>query len=243
MSNYWIGEEKHRIRANEVDSTGYATFPALLNLMQDVAWNNSQRLGYSVYHLLEKGFTWVVSRYQFEIFNYPKHFDNVIVRSWPSSRGRLYTSRDYEILDEDRNVLISGTSLWVVLDINKRRPIPIPPFFQELKFPDDISRKEIDKSKIPEAKEESSVIKVRFQDIDMNNHTNNANYVSWVVEDLYNTIGEIRKPLYVDITFKGESVKGEMLQTFIDLMSNNESIHRIVSQNTGRDIINAHLKF
>ena len=50
--------EQFHIRVNEVGANRQITIPALVSLLQEVAWNHAHDLGVSVYQLLEKDLTW-----------------------------------------------------------------------------------------------------------------------------------------------------------------------------------------
>ena len=231
----WYGVEEHRIRIAEVDSNGSMAFHAMLNLMQEVAWNNSEALGYSVYHLLEKGVTWVVNRMQFHIYRYPRHYEKVTVKSWPSAVDKWFTYRDYSVTDEQGQVIVEGTSRWVVMDIEKRRPAPVKGNF-DLVFPEAIKRMAFVNDKLqPTQQGDSSIKTVGYTDTDQNHHTNNAKYIEWALEHLYQVQGKIEKPVYVDMQFKGESVVGDELAITAETLSDNDrllSIHNNTRENT-----------
>lgn len=215
---HWISSEKHSVRISEIDQHGTMSFEALLDVMQEVAWNNSEMLEFSVYDLLKNGLTWVVNRMQFHVKEYPKHHDVITVKSWPSGVDRLFTYRDYQVLNEEGAEIVWGTSAWLMLDFEKRRPVSMKEHFT-LEFPEGIEQMAMDKSKIrsgamPENAEETSTIKVGYSDIDVNKHANNACYVNWSLDHFYNQIGQIKKPVYVDLMFKGESFLGDQLTVF-----------------------------
>ena len=238
----WYGTETHRIRIAEVDSNGSMSFHALLNLMQEVAWNNSEQLGYSVYHLMEKGVTWVVNRMQFHIHRYPKHYEKVTVKSWPSGVDRLFTYRDYRVFDESGEMIVSGTSAWIVLDIAKRKPAPVKGNF-DLAFPADVERMTMDKSKIQLAQSEKTSHKtVGFTDTDTNQHTTNARYIEWALEHFYTQVQRVEKPVYVDMQFKGESVIGDELSIASQAVSTEEQLLSIQNQTRNNTTFLAFIK-
>ncbi|MEQ9422914.1 MAG: thioesterase [Cyclobacteriaceae bacterium] len=214
QNKYWVGSEKHVIRVNEVDNTKSATLPALVNLMQEVAWNNSADLKYSVYDLLKQGVTWVVSRLQIHLTDYPKQQDVVKVESWPSGMDRLYTYRDYRISDGGGKEIVRATSAWVVMDINKRQVIQIPAFIKEgLNFEGDFDRLAIDRSKMKpiEGSSPGHNITVRHFDMDANGHVSNTFYIQWILEALGCAWLSQNKIDYFDILFKGEARAGDNL--------------------------------
>ena len=83
-SEDWIEKEVHQVRISEIDQNGSMSFEALLNLMQEIAWNNSERLNLSIYDLMKNGLTWVVNRMQFHVKEYPEHREKITVKSWAS---------------------------------------------------------------------------------------------------------------------------------------------------------------
>ncbi|MEL7148063.1 MAG: acyl-ACP thioesterase domain-containing protein [Bacteroidota bacterium] len=229
-SESWYGIEEHRIRIAEVDSTGTMSFHALLNLMQEVAWNNSEELGYSVYHLMEKGLSWVVNRMQFTVKRYPRHYERVIVKSWPSGVDRLFTYRDYQVFDTNGEMMVSGTSSWLILDIEKRKPAAIKGNF-DLVFPKDVPRVALDKTKIGVVDSANSTSRiVGYTDTDANQHTTNARYIEWALAHFYGQQQGIVKPFYVDMQFKGESVIGEKLIISSGYEAVNEALISIQNQ-------------
>lgn len=233
-SNHWIEEETHKVRISEIDQNGSMSFEALLNLMQEIAWNSSERIGFSVYNLLEKGLTWVVNRMQFHIKEYPKHREKITVQSWASGVDRLFTYRDYQVFDERGEKIVRGTSAWLIIDIEKRKHVSTAGNF-DLKFPEGIEQLPMDKSKIrkielPDNIADYTRVTVGYSDIDVNKHTNNSRYADWALAHYYQQIGKIRKPLYIDMVFKGESLLGDELSVFSDLSAEGEAIISIKNE-------------
>ena len=230
----WASSEKHSVRIGEIDQHGTMSFEALLHLLQELAWNNSEKLGFSVYDLLKNGLTWVVHRMQFHVKEYPKHHEVITVKSWASGVDRLFTYRDYQVLNSEGIEIVRGTSAWLILDFEKRKSVSTKEHFT-LEIPGDIEQMTMDKSKIksgtkPDNAEETSSVKVGFSDIDVNKHANLNRYVSWSLDHFYNQIGQIKKPAYVDLIFKGESLLGDQLTVF---SSKTEAEEAVISIENG----------
>ena len=208
----WIGSEEHRIRVNEIGPNKKATLPALVNLMQEVAWNNSHNLKYSVYDLIRHGVTWVVYRMQIHINRYPNQQETVTVQSWPSGMDRLYTYRDYKIIDSSDNEIVRATSAWLVMDIKKRELVSVPGFIREgLAFDHEIERIELDRTKLKAIDEPRNKFKTcaSFFNMDQNGHVYNTYYFEWLLECMTEEIKSGRQLKYIDIQFKGESRDGD----------------------------------
>ena len=52
---------------------------------------------------------------------------------------------------------------------------------------------------------------VRFDDIDLNNHVNNAVYPLWATEAVDNNFRTTHNPEYLEISFKKEGLLGEKI--------------------------------
>jgi len=245
-NKYWVGSENHRIRLSEVDETRTVTLPALVGLIQEVAWNNSVNLNCSAYDLMKHGVTWVVYRMQISIKKYPKHQDLLTAQSWPSSMDRLYTYRDYRINDEQGNEILRATSAWLVMDIYKRELVSVPEFIRKgLDFEQDYDRLELDRSKLKSVSqgEGNYDVTVRKFDMDVNKHVSNTLYFQWLLEGMGERLNDDMRVQYIDIQFKGEGKKGDELSVLFEGIGEGEFTHQIVNKNSGNELIRARSVF
>lgn len=240
--NFWIGSEVHRIRVNEIDDTKTATLPALVNLMQEVAWNNSTNLKYSVYDLMEHGVTWVVYRMQIHIKRYPRQQESITVKSWPSGMDRLYTYRDYKILDDRDQEIVRATSAWLVMDIKKRELVSVPNFIREgLDFAKGHEQIPLDRTKLLPVNNTSRSYQteVGIFNMDVNGHVYNTYYFQWLLESMADLKSMGRKVNYIDIQFKGESRNGDILSVISEEISKDAHHHQILNADTETELIRA----
>ena len=93
----------------------------MLDFFQDVAGQHADILGIGFNDLIQKDLIWVLLRTKYEVIKEPKPYTEVKVKTWPHEKGRLDFDRDYLITDQDDNVLIKGTSKWVVVNYKTRR--------------------------------------------------------------------------------------------------------------------------
>lgn len=70
---------------------------------------------------------WVLSRLHVQIQKYPLWRDRIQVETWATSRlGGVRAYRDFRLLDANDEPVGAATSLWLLLDVNTRRPVRIP---------------------------------------------------------------------------------------------------------------------
>ena len=89
---------------------------------------------------------------------------------------------------------------------------------------DAISREDIKKSFI-----------VRYDDIDINKHVNNAVYPLWATESVDNDFRLNHQPAEVEISFKKESLYGETINVISQIDGNN-SLHCLNATDDGREV-------
>ncbi|KAE9463769.1 hypothetical protein C3L33_04342, partial [Rhododendron williamsianum] len=110
-------KEKFIVRCYEVGVNKTATVETIANLLQEVACNHVQSLGFSTdgfgttttmrkLHLI-----WATARMHIEIYKYPAWSDVVEVETWYESEGPIWTRRDWILKDyATREVIGRATS-------------------------------------------------------------------------------------------------------------------------------------
>ena len=74
-----IFTKRFRVHTYEVDFRAKALPLSLLNYFQDAAGDHAGDLGFSLFELLKKQLTWLLSRYHLKVFRYPA-LDEVLSR-------------------------------------------------------------------------------------------------------------------------------------------------------------------
>lgn len=181
--------------------------------------------GLSFDTLKENGFAILVSRTSFKIQKMPKLNDVITVKTWEEAPSGLQLSRRYEILDQQDNVMIHGSSLWIVVDPESRRIIK-PNQFTLTELP--TTKTEFPgipcgKIVIPETMLHLEDRIIRYTDLDANGHVNNSRYGAFVMDSLP---ADFRQKDITDfrINYSQEAILGETLQLFGDFQNE----HKIV---------------
>jgi acyl-ACP thioesterase len=181
-ANAW--KELFRVRSYEVDLRGRATLPVILNMMQEGASNDADSLRFGFSDLKEIDKLWVLSRIKILISAFPRWGDRITLYTWPGGMERLFALREFRILDEREQKIIRASSAWLVLDLEKRRPVRFDEFFRERGIPldKDPSCEEIDKLPSAVGGKEGREFSVQICDLDINDHANGAKYLEWVLD-------------------------------------------------------------
>jgi acyl-ACP thioesterase len=200
--------ETFSIRSYETGPEGRLTLPNLCNYLQEAAGNHAASLGFSIDDMVRNGNTWVLYRLKISVERFPNWGDQIVVQTWPSGVERIFAYREFRVLDPSGQVLASGTSIWLLINLRTRRPVRVEPVFKTYRF-DGLERGTFDDLK-PEGGTDvtKSIFHVRKSDLDRNLHVNNTRYISWALESLPDS--ENHKVVsFIDIIFKAEGLLGD----------------------------------
>jgi medium-chain acyl-[acyl-carrier-protein] hydrolase len=131
-----IHHEDFIVRAYEVDAKGKASVSTICNYLQEAAGNHAEKLGVAIDHLFKLNMTWVLSRLHVHFLRFPFWREKIHLETWPSGKKGRFATRDFLIYDHNNNVIVRGTSSWMILDLKALRPILMPDFMKDIESPD-----------------------------------------------------------------------------------------------------------
>lgn len=225
-SNYKIGLE-------DIGRNNEATNKALLAIMQDIACLHSASVGYGILEIEAKKRAWMLLDWKMEVIKRPKYNDDINVETWSRKVERLYAYRDFQLKDKEGNIIAIGTSRWIFVDTERRRPVRLTADIA------DLYESETDKNVFTEEMEDIKCGDYLFKkdycvqrrDIDINQHMNNLSYLDMAYEilpeDIYNTkvFNNIR------IVYKKEILYGEKVECYYEEQNNK---HIITAKSQGK---------
>ncbi len=177
----------HTVKSYECGPDGKLRIHNLLLLLQEAAYLNAEKLNFGYGFLVEKNMIWVLSSLKIKALNLPQWTDKIELQTWPVGYNRLYGLRDFLLLNDKGEELITATSEWVILDANTRRSVNI--YEQGFELPSIEKRATTESIKRVNPKrfskpEKIAEISVPYSAIDENGHVNNAEYVKWALDAL-----------------------------------------------------------
>lgn len=204
---------EYDIRTYECDRNNNLRILTLLNIFQDMADNHAKTMGLGIDYVLSKGLAWVGSNYVLDIERLPKVHEKIKIETWPAEEKRVGAIRDFEVFGEDGKSIIQASSQWILVDFRKKRPAGLRENLPEyITLPERALK--TDFAKIPEVEriDEETKFRVRFDDIDMNKHVNNAVYALWACEAVDPLFRLEHDPKHIEIAFKKEGLMGEKIK-------------------------------
>ena len=216
--NIW--QETCPVRFGSIDRSDRLTLDAVFQFFQEAAICHAENLNVGREDMMRTGQVWILSRMSVIVNRRPEYFENITVRTWPRGDEKLFAIRDYDIRDKDNTPIVRARSGWIILDVEKRRPI------RPQSLMDSIPQNEGENALSPEdgaiaALEERSNLqkaaerKARYTDIDYNGHVNNIRYIQWIEDSLEPRLLESADKMRFDINYLNEILCDEV----IDIMS------------------------
>ena len=175
-----VYEETLTVKAEECDAFGRLKPSALLHYVQEISGNHAQTLGAGWDLLQEKKLFWAIIRHRVSMTRLPAAGEVITLQTHPMPTSRVAYPRATTALDENGNILFRSHALWVLMDTESRAMIlpgksgvPVEGVLlgDELETPGSLSPKEL-------AHFASRL--VTAEDLDQNQHVNNARYLDWL---------------------------------------------------------------
>jgi len=198
--------DRFRVRSYETDPLGRLQVPILCKLLQEAATAHAAILGVAVDTLIENGVAWVLSSLHLEMQRWPTSDEYIVIETWPEAANRLFTERRFNVVDAAENSIGTASTLWLILDLERRRPVRLPAHvverlgelglgseprrFGDLVTPDPVDRE--------------LAFTVRRSDLDLAEHVNNTSYVEWAIEAVPDEVWSTCELAELEIQFVSE---------------------------------------
>ena len=203
----------------DTDASFFLKPAAFMDLAQEIAYWAAQMLGFGYDDLHIHHTAWVLSRMHFHVETAPKWRNEVTLYTWHKGPDGLFYLRDFSMQDPSGNPLVTCTSSWVVIDERTRRVVR-PEEMQHLlavepgvdhAIPEAAPKVTMPRGAEPE---EAGEHVVRYSDVDIIGHTNNARYMVWAMDCVDYGLASTRRVRDVYINFNRETTPGTVVRLY-----------------------------
>ena len=212
-----IYSEIFKVTLPDVGENNCLTNKGILRMLQEIACTNSATCGFGVNDTHSTGLGWIILNWKLKVFSRPIWNTKLKINTWSSSQSLLFFTRDFEVFDEDDNLIAIATSKWVLFDLKKGSLAKITDDFKAMYKEVDkhvFNTSTIGKLKEPENSQMVCEYTVQKRDIDTNHHVNNLIYLDLAYEVLPNDIFFNTDFKNVEIMYKHEAKLGDTLHLF-----------------------------
>lgn len=225
-------KEKQSLRYYMCDRTNSLTMPMLVNLLLEVSGKQSALLELGSEAMEQMGYTWIILQYEFHIKRMPKFTEEIEIETFATEYNKLFCYRDFIVRDDRGEELVLVHTTFALIEQEKRRLTRLP---QEIVDPYKADfNKRLKRIPKPASLDEENLsrqsYRVRYFDIDTNQHVNNSHYLNWVLDSLGADFLIAHKPTYGNIKFEKEVHEKETVDSYASIIEKNgifTSAHRI----------------
>lgn len=209
-NNPTLLRKEFEVNSFMVNFKGQLGLFAMLNALQDAAWDHANRLGFGYETIQEQSMIWALTRQKLVIKRWPKWGEKITVETWIRPSDTL-TLREFQVL-VGNEIIGESTTSWLTLNGETRRPAKLDksmfkdyneerslPFISEKIFP---------------LKEYTKLLAfhVRNSDIDVNRHVNNTRYAQWILDSIPQKWHRDYVLNEYEVNFLAETKLGEEIQ-------------------------------
>ena len=214
-----IGSYDFVVEPFHVDFTGRLTMGVLGNHLLNAAGFHAEKRGFGIAKLNEEAYTWVLSRLAVELDDMPYQYENFTVQTWVEDVYRLFTDRNFAILNKDGQTLGYARSVWAMINTVTRKPADllavhngnITGYICDKPCPiDKPSRIKV------RSTEPAATIVARYSDIDINGHFNSVRYIEHILDLFPLEMFREKQLRRFEIAYMAESYYGDTLGLFME---------------------------
>jgi acyl-ACP thioesterase len=209
-----IWQETVSVRFGNIDRSDRLTLASVFDFFQEAAISHAEALGVGrdAMGLAKQG--WVLSRISVVLERRPRMGETITVRTWPRGWEKLFALRDYDIRDASDTPIVRGRSGWLILDIEKRRPLRPQAAMADLPLNEGLDALPGGGAGLAarDSLLRAGERRAAYSDIDYNGHVNNTRYVRWIQDITEPEILEKAGRMRLDINYLSEIRLGETVE-------------------------------
>ncbi len=225
----------HTVKIYECDRAKRLRLHCLFNLFQDVADEHADALGVGYDFCLSHGIGWVGANYHLKINRLPAWRESFALSTWASGKTAVSGIREFKAETASGETLFYASSQWALISLETMRPVSVAKNLTDYVLHDE---RVIDTTfpavPLPERDDAAVEFCVRYDDIDINDHVNNAVYPLWALEGLARDYVEEHDIAEMEIAFKRPARIDDKIAVFtrIDGLT---TTHRIATPDKAKD--------
>lgn len=221
-----------------VDFTGRLTLGVLGNHLLNCAGFHATDRGFGIATLNEDNYTWVLSRLAIELEEMPYQYEKFTVQTWVENVYRLFTDRNFALLDKDGKKIGYARSVWAMINLNTRKPADLLALHggsivdYVCDEPCPIGKP----SRIKVAScEPAATLTAKYSDIDINGHVNSIRYIEHILDLFPIEKYRAKRIRRFEMAYVAESYYGDELTFFMD--DAGEDVYQVEVRKNGGEVV------
>jgi acyl-ACP thioesterase len=225
-----IWEKQYEINTLLVNTQKKLDLYAILNLLQDIAWEHATHLDHGHEDLLKKKMIWVLTRQKLYIEQWPDLGETLKIVTWIRPQENVSVNRDFEIYVQNKKIG-ECTALWLTIDAETRKLAKSTLNSTNNNYYRDDYCLDLNASKIKlrDDLENLENFYVHYSDLDIHLHVNNTRYARWTLDSLSNMYQQPINIKEYEVNFLAETKLGDII-TIQKIYNKSDSINTIQFQ-------------
>lgn len=206
--------DRYRVYHKDIDQDGELRLTALLQMLQETAWNHAHVIGIGYHHPGFENLVWVLSRLRLELVAPgPRWMEDLSLATSPTGVDKLFALRDFVALRPDGVPFARATSAWIMIDAETRRPIRPQGLLTNgnFHFRPGVLPEGTVKLREPEGGVPAFERTTGWNDIDAHRHVNNVRYAEWCLDSYVETDWLAGRITAYDVNFNAETLWGRRM--------------------------------
>lgn len=182
-----ITELKFTVRFSDCDEHNRLKLSRLFQFTEEAALSDAERKGYGLWNMMRAGFGCAVTRMKLRLNHTPVLGEELRVSTWAKENYKdkvIY--KDYMVRDSRGNILVEGTSSWLLVDMKTGKAVPpsTSPYPVPIEEGKEALPEKLDILSMGLFPKVIDQMQARNTDMDINHHVNHCRYVDWVLDAL-----------------------------------------------------------
>lgn len=215
--------QTHEVVYYECDKNGNMTVSSMISCAIQVSEQQSDQLNRGSEFINQLGVTWILTNYYLEITKLPKVGQKIELVTKAEEYNKYFCYRTFWLQTSSGEELVKISAVFALMNLETRKMSSVT---EEIIAPFESEKiKKIKRfgklEKIESGK--STPYRVRFYDIDSNQHVNNAIYFDWIMDVLGYDFLTKHTPKTITIRYDKEVEYGATVHSIYELVATEEN--------------------
>ena len=236
-----IYAEKVTLKYDDIGKSNCFNIRSLVKYLGDAASAHASSVGLGLNEIPITHIAWVIVDWKIKMFSHPQYNEEIIIKTWPRVLEKFYSYRDFEVFDNNNNLIAIASSKWIMINSETKK---IEKINNTVLSSYEVYKKSVfsepldEKPKIPDNLKLNFTYTIQRRDIDTNGHVNNLHYIDYALETLPEEVYYSNVFNNIDIHYKKEIKYGD-INCYYCFENNN---HIIIIKNKDNSIVHAIIK-
>lgn len=218
-----IFKNEYIVNITNISSRNLISNIGILSILEDIACKHSDFCNFGINEIPDTHASWMLLNWKVTVLKRVKYGTKLTVKTWAKKSNKFNTYRDFEVIDENENLICKATSKWTLVDTEKSTIARITDDIIQRYEPEEINvfeNPDIEKLIEPTSYSNEYIYTTQRRDIDVNKHMHNLNYLSLAYEALPEEIYISDECNSIEIMYKKGIVLGDTVKCLYSYTDN-----------------------